>query len=205
MKGEIQKSWETRKWGLIRSMLGMGNLMQNIEPILLIADYYGEKHAMYFTFLIHHIAMLFIPTVFGLFLWAYHIYLASQHELTEDSGKSGIDKYFSILDTEKNYVFLYVLATWSTIYIESWKRKQNTVKYIWASEERIKDIKSSEKRDQKGATYFIEKVSGKKTLAVLKETPIKNLLKTLSLILLSMAIALGIWYLSMRQLGKWLL
>ena len=42
-------------------------------------------------------------------------------------------------------------------------------------------------------------------MAVLEETPIKNLLKTLSLIFLAMAIAWGIWYLSMKQLGYWML
>jgi len=123
MKGEIQKSWETKKWPLIRSMLGMGDLMQNIEPILLIADYYGEKHAMYFTFLIHHIAMLFIPSVFGLALWGYHIYLATQHIAPPESESNIIISYFAILDTKFNYPFLFILATWSTIYIESWKRK----------------------------------------------------------------------------------
>ena len=58
-------------------MLGMGDLRLQIEPILLIADYYGEKQAMFFTFLIHHLSMLCIPGFFGLILWGYHFYLAS--------------------------------------------------------------------------------------------------------------------------------
>ena len=40
-------------------MLGMGDLRLHIEPILLIADYYGEKQAMFFTFLIHHLSTSF--------------------------------------------------------------------------------------------------------------------------------------------------
>ena len=76
-KNAIVKSWKNHRFSLIRSMLGMGDLMKHIEPIMLIADYYGEKQAMYFTFLIHHISLLFIPSFFGMFLFGYHLYLAT--------------------------------------------------------------------------------------------------------------------------------
>ena len=80
-------------------MLGMGELRVHIEPILLIADYYGEKQAMYFTFLIHHIAMLCIPAFFGLILFGYHLYLASVYVPKEDEyNEHFIDSYFAILD-----------------------------------------------------------------------------------------------------------
>lgn len=119
--------------------------MKHIEPILLIADYYGEKQAMYFAFLIHHISMLFIPSFFGLFLWGYHFYLASQYEPDVEAGEATgfITNYFNILDTKWNYPYLVMLACWSTIYIESWKRKQNVLKYVWAVEERDKEISQS--------------------------------------------------------------
>ena len=55
-----------------------------------------------------------------------------------------ITNYFSILDTKWNYPYLIMLAFWSTIYIESWKRKQNILKYIWAVEEREKEITQSQ-------------------------------------------------------------
>ena len=97
-----------------------------------------------------------------------------------------------------NYPYLFILAIWSTIYIESWKRKQNTVKFIWAVEERKDEIMTGEKREQKGATFFVEKVSGKKTMSVLRETPFKNCVKTVSLILLAMTVAWCIWYLCMK-------
>ena len=48
-------------------------------------------------------------------------------------------------------------------------------------------------------------MSGKKTLSVLEETPVKNWLKTIGLLLLAMAIAWCIWYLCMKQLGFWLI
>lgn len=205
MKGDILDSWNRKKTSLLFSMLGLGDVMNHIEPILLIADYYGEKQAMYFTFLIHHIAMLMIPAIFGLLLWAYHIYLSTEHVAKDGDPDDPISNYFAILDTRANYLFLFILAFWSTIYIESWKRKQNMVMYIWASEQRIKEINRSQKREQIGATYFIEKVSGKKTKALLKETPVKNFFKTIGLIALAMIVAWCLWYLCMKQLGFWML
>jgi len=142
--------------------------------------------------------MLFIPSFFGIFLISYHFYLATEYLVKEEEPDNFINNYFAILDTKWNYPFLIMLAVWSTIYIESWKRKQNTVKHIWASEERGKEIKKSERRDQRGATYFVEKVSGKKTLSVLNETPGKNLAKSMGIILFAMAVAWCIWYLCMK-------
>ena len=195
---QIQESWRKHKAKLVAAMLGMGDLMEHIEPILLIADYYGEKQAMYFGFLIHHIAMLFVPAFFGLILWGYHFYLASQYVPGEDEATGFISNYFSILDTKWNYPYLFMLAGWSTVYIESWKRKQNVLKYVWAVEERDKEITQSQTQPQRGATYFVEKVSGKQTMAVLHETPTTNFLRTVGLILLAMAIAWCIWFLCMK-------
>jgi hypothetical protein len=79
---------------------------------------------MYFAFLIHHISMLIIPAFFGLILWVYHIYLATQYVPQEkDEQGDFFNNYFAILDTPYNYPFLVLLAVWITIYIESWKRK----------------------------------------------------------------------------------
>lgn len=187
-------------------MLGMGDLRLHIEPILLIADYYGEKQAMFFTFLIHHLSMLCIPGLFGLVLWGYHFYLASQFKAAEGEYQGNfLDSYFAILDTKWNYPYLMMTAIWSTIYIESWKRKQNTVKFYWASDERKSEISAGETQSQVGSTYFIEEISGKKTLSVLKETPVKNLAKTMVLIFLAMCVAWGIWYCCMKLLGKLML
>ena len=107
----------------MKGMLGLGDLYKHCEPIYLIADYYGEKQALYFTFLIHHISMLCVPAFFGLILWGYHFYLASEYKAEEEQPKDPITAYFSILDTKMNYPFLVILALWATIYIESWKRK----------------------------------------------------------------------------------
>lgn len=69
----ILQSWNKHKGNLVRSML-FGDFTKYSEPINLIADYYGEKQALYFAFLIHHIGQLVIPSIFGLALWFYQIY-----------------------------------------------------------------------------------------------------------------------------------
>ena len=80
----VLESWSKHKGGLVKGMLGLGDLYKHCEPIYLIADYYGEKQALYFTFLIHHISMLCVPAFFGLILWGYHFYLASEYKAEEE-------------------------------------------------------------------------------------------------------------------------
>ena len=131
----ILKSWNKHQLKLVWSML-FGNFVDHMEPINLIADYYGEKQALYFAFLIHHIGQLLIPSVFGLALWFYQIYNTYQiwSDPEKETEASYIATYFASLDTVFNYPYLLILAVWSTLYCESWKRKQNTIIYLWASE-----------------------------------------------------------------------
>ena len=142
--------------------------------------------------------MLIIPAFFGLILWSVHIYMAIQYVPSEEEVGGFISNYFAILDTAWNYPFLVILAIWVTVYIESWKRKQNTFRYIWAIQDREHEISKSEKRDQMGSAYFVEQVSGKKTLSVLVEHPWKDFFRTSILVLCSMAVAFGIWFLCMK-------
>ena len=51
------------------------SFLDNFEPINLIADYYGEKYALYLAFFFHHMAWLIYPSIFGTLLFAYQIYL----------------------------------------------------------------------------------------------------------------------------------
>ena len=45
--------------------------MPYMEPLNIIKNYYGEKYAIYFTFLAHHIGMLIICSVPGVALALY--------------------------------------------------------------------------------------------------------------------------------------
>ena len=125
-------------------MLWGDGWVEHMEPISLIADYYGEKQALFFAFLIHHIGQMVVPSAFGMILNAYHGYLAWVR--TKETDDWWLPAYYASVDSYWNYLYVVVLGLWSTIYIESWKRKQNTLKHMWASEQRLADIQKAEKR-----------------------------------------------------------
>jgi hypothetical protein len=53
----IEISFRHHGWNLITSM-PRGSFMPFMEPINIIKNYYGEKYALFITFLVHHIGML---------------------------------------------------------------------------------------------------------------------------------------------------
>ena len=75
-KYEIIESLEKHGHMLIWKFLSMGDtFMDNFEPLNLIADYYGEKYALYLAFFMHHISWLLIPAVIGTALFITHLVL----------------------------------------------------------------------------------------------------------------------------------
>ena len=54
-KDEIIASFRKHQWKLFFSMIIGDKWTKHMEPISLIADYYGEKMALFMTFLIHHV------------------------------------------------------------------------------------------------------------------------------------------------------
>ena len=110
-------------------MLSMGSTFRDFfEPINLIADYFGEKYALYLAFFIHHLAWLIPLCILGLILFIVQITVAVK---AWEPGMLWLDAYLENVDTTWNYAFLFVTAIWSTLYAESWKRKQNTIQYLW--------------------------------------------------------------------------
>ena len=152
------------------------------------------------TFLIHHVGQMIIPAFFGLILWAYHIYYGVKLKVTEPD-LNGIARYYDSVDQWENYPYVIMLALWSTWYIESWKRKQNTIKHIWAAEERLADISDASKKQQRGATWVIEEVSGKATETVLDRSEFRiNMISFFQLTFWSI-IAFVVWFICMKLQG----
>ena len=76
-KNEIIQSLNKHTRSLIWNMLSMTeSFMGHFEPINLIADYYGEKYAMYLAFFLHHVGWLLIPAFFGTILFIVHLVVA---------------------------------------------------------------------------------------------------------------------------------
>ena len=62
---EIIDSFDHYKWRLIRGMI-TGNYTKYFEPINMIKNYYGEKYAFEYAFLMHYTAWLLIPGFLGI-------------------------------------------------------------------------------------------------------------------------------------------
>jgi hypothetical protein len=62
---QILDSFNHYKWRLIKGMI-TGSYPKYFEPINMIKNYYGEKYAFEYAFLIHYAAWLLIPGFFGM-------------------------------------------------------------------------------------------------------------------------------------------
>jgi hypothetical protein len=74
--------------------------------------YYGPVVGWYFAFLVHLIGWLIIPTVIGL---AFGI------------------SFVVLNDYQSKFIPLYavVMAIWSAIFLESWKRREQELSFSW--------------------------------------------------------------------------
>lgn len=158
-KGEIIQSLNKHTKSLIWNMLSMTeSFMGHFEPINLIADYYGEKYAMYLAFFLHHVGWLLIPAFFGTILFIVHLVVAFKFQ---EDDQSYILSYLNNIDTPVNYLYILFVALWSTFYVESWKRKQATIQYIWGLKEKEEQIKKSVKLPQENTEFIYDEQQGK--------------------------------------------
>jgi len=124
-KHEIIESLDKHSWSLIWNMLSLTeSFRKHFEPINLIADYYGEKYAMYLAFFFHHVGWMLVPAFFGTILFIMHLVLGAKNKV---EGESFFTSYLKNMDTPFNYAYILLIALWSTFYVESWKRKQATI------------------------------------------------------------------------------
>ena len=93
---------------------------------------------MYIAFFFHHIGWLIIPAVVGTILFVYHIYLGVRYR---DDGENIFMSYLRNIDTPINFFYIVFISFWSTFYVESWKRKQAAIQYLWGLNEKEEQIK----------------------------------------------------------------
>jgi anoctamin-10/anoctamin-7 len=99
-KKELSEKWLF--WGVKRD-----------SPLDEIRDYFGEKVALYFSFLEFYTRMLILPTVCGLVFFIL--------QLTADS----------IEDAKGLYIFAFIVIFWCTAFGEVWKRKEARHRLNW--------------------------------------------------------------------------
>ena len=113
---EIMSSFNHYKWRLIKGMI-TGSFLKYFEPINMIKNYYGEKYAFEYAFLIHYTAWLLIPGVAGVLVV---IRMVNMYFVRGNSFKDAID-------TDMNGLFGILLSIWATCFLESWRRKQKII------------------------------------------------------------------------------
>lgn len=96
--------------------------MKSVKPLDYIADYYGEKFAFYFAFLLHYTMCLIPPAGLGMLIYAVQLL---DWQLSKDKD------YNDAMDSVFNCLYSIVIALWTTWFVESWKRKENWLSNRW--------------------------------------------------------------------------
>ena len=87
----------------------------------------------------------------------------------QEEGESYFISYLKNVDTPVNFFYILFISLWSTFYVESWKRKQATIQYMWGLNEKEEQIKKSIKRPQKGNEYVYDDQRGEVHKVVMGE------------------------------------
>ena len=144
----LQKDWATPR------------CLFKYQPLDLIRDYFGEKIALYFSWLGYYTAFLVVPAILGISVFIYGIVSAEQSEVVKEScsskpGMNGTYSYYMcplcdkhcsyfllnttcmyskithFFDNEFTLIFTVFMCLWSTVFIELWKRYQIELAYKW--------------------------------------------------------------------------
>lgn len=101
---------------------------KKFTAINFVKSYYGEKYAFELAFLVHYQAWLQIPAALGCLCTLYQgfVYYKTSNVL-------------SVIDNEFNGLYGLFLSIWSTMFIQSWKKKQEMIRFYWnISDEMVK-------------------------------------------------------------------
>lgn len=110
---QIQESFKHYRSRLLSSFRASGPAFQkHFQPINMIKNYYGEKYAFEYAYLMHYQSWLFVPSFLGLLLFFYQV---SRYLETGD--------FKLALDSEMNAPFGLFVSIWATLFVESWKKK----------------------------------------------------------------------------------
>ena len=92
-----------------------------MQPLNAVADYYGEKWAFYFAWQIHYTSWLIIPSIGGVALLALQLYNYFGLKMP----------IFDAFDDKFNVIYSFLIMLWATLFVESWKRKENSIASKW--------------------------------------------------------------------------
>ncbi|XP_062141320.1 anoctamin-6 isoform X2 [Drosophila sulfurigaster albostrigata] len=140
-RGELLKEWASiRKW-------------KNLQPLDYVKDYFGAKVALYFAWLGFYTHMLMPVSVLGIFFFLYGFVTWSSDPISQDICNDNdtimcpqcdkgcnfwrlnetctSSKFNYLIDNKMTVVFAFVMAIWSVIYLELWKRYSAGLVHRW--------------------------------------------------------------------------
>ena len=117
---QIYAGWLDYRYRLVLGML-TGNFLDNMQPLNVIKDYYGEKMAFYFAWLIHYTGWLIPPMIIGFIFGCVMIGQGYQNEEAPEE----------YLNRPLSFVYGVIMMIWITLFNESWIRKQNQIANEW--------------------------------------------------------------------------
>jgi anoctamin-10 len=94
-----------------------------------IRNYFGEKVALYFEYLSLYSVYTFILAIIGVIIYILQISDSFESRTIEYYYTLGFTK--SNLRTAVNTVYSFVVIIWSTLFLEHWKRRENTLATQW--------------------------------------------------------------------------
>ena len=95
--------------------------LKNMQPLNFIKDYFGEKMAFYFAWLIHYTGWLIPPMIVG-------IIISISMAIRNSEDKKDVTEY---LNSPISLVYGLFMMLWVTAFNESWIRKQNSIGNMW--------------------------------------------------------------------------
>ena len=151
-----------------------------MQPLNIIKDYYGEKMAFFFAWLIHYTGFLIVGSILGLLCtalsFAYWI---------DNSGEKDIELLY---DTPLVFVYGLCLVIWLTIFNESWKRSQNKIACMWHVRN-FTDV-TAECENFEGEAFLNPETSIKERTP-LKSVLLRRYLQTFILVVISIGAVIG--------------
>ncbi len=94
------------------------------QPLHEVRDYFGEKTAFYFAWMEHYETFLIYLSILALIAIA-----ANASEVPPV--REGLDESRQESSAYSKLIYCIVVAVWTTLYMESWKRKNAVLAYIW--------------------------------------------------------------------------
>jgi hypothetical protein len=134
---DIHKNFKQYKYKLMKGFLSFsGGYFKYLKPINMIKNYYGEKTAFYYAYMLHYQAFLIIPAFFGILVF---INTCVQYYITKDLQAS--------LDSKVNGIYGIAVPIWGAIFILSWERKQGGLQYVWNCSDKSHSIQDEREND----------------------------------------------------------